>query len=171
MCFHPRRCTPAKDKPLEGLIQFKGREKKNTVTFWGNPTPLLLSYVTQHIECKRVHVYFTSFRSLSLWPALGMKNSFVLSQWCHPHRLSSLSSLKRKTSAHSSFFFVSSQCNRSSNETGSSDERVERDVAVTAALVLTLFWTSGRLTTGSSAERWRVKGGHVSDTYLHLNVM
>lgn len=50
-----------------------------------------------------------------------------------------------------------SQCNNSSNENGPSKERTEREAAVAAELVRTLFWTSGRTTTGSSAGRSEAK--------------
>lgn len=85
------------------------------------------------------------------------KNVF-LSQWFHPHRLVFMSSLK-KMSANSSPF-VSSQCNNSSNENGTSNEKIEREVAPTAEFVRTLFWTSGRITTGSSAWRREIKTTH-----------
>lgn len=44
-----------------------------------------------------------------------------------------------------------SQCTNSSNESGPSKATAEREAAATAELVRTLFWTSGRTTTGSSA--------------------
>lgn len=53
--------------------------------------------------------------------------------------------------------FVCSQCNNSSKENSPSRERTEREVAVTGELDRTLFWTSGRTTTGSSAGRSEVK--------------
>lgn len=54
--------------------------------------------------------------------------------------------------------FMCSQCSSSSsNESGTSSCSGEAAVAVTAELVRTLFWTSGRTTTGSSA----VRGGAI----------
>ena len=59
---------------------------------------------------------------------------------------------------------MSPQCNNSSNENGTSNERIERDEAATAEFVRALFRTTGRITTGSSASRWEIKKTH----YYHI---
>lgn len=98
---------------------------------------------------KQVHLYFTSFKSPSQWPALGTENCLLESVVSSPQTVFIVVPEKNMSANSSPFMF--SQCNNSSNENGTSNERIERDVAAAAEFVRTLFWTSGRITTGSSA--------------------
>lgn len=125
--------------------------------------------VAQHMLCKRVHLYSASFKSLSLRPALGMFFLFFLSQWFSTPRtvfivVSGKKNPKKspppQKSLPTEILFMYSQCNKNSNENGTSTERIERDVAAAAEFVRTLFWTSGRITTGSSAWGQETKKTH-----------
>lgn len=125
--------------------------------------------VAQHMLCKRVHLYSASFKSLSLRPALGMFCFFKsvvfnptdclhCSLW--KKKNPKISPPPKKKSLPTEILFMYSQCNKNSNENGTSTERIERDVAAAAEFVRTLFWTSGRITTGSSAWGQETKKTH-----------
>lgn len=109
---------------------------------------MLQSYPT-HVVQASPSVLYKLQKSLSLWPALGM--DFFLSQWFQTPRTVFIVVPEKKDESANRTPFMCSQCNKSNNENGTSNERTERDVAATAEFVRTLFWTSGRITTGSSA--------------------
>lgn len=133
------------------LKESLGFQEKNAVTFLKHKTKRA-NFVSNalscapHVWCRRVRLCFTSF-SLPMCPALGTEKclfeSVVSSPQTGLHVIPEENVCQQQP--------VSSQCNNSSNENGTSNERIEREVAPTAEFVRTLFWTSGRITTGSSA--------------------